>query len=53
MFTNSLTKKVNYLVVCNKGNPDWAHSSYGRKIEQALKWQKDGADIRILTEDDF
>ncbi len=53
LFTDSLTKKVKYLVICNKGNPNWAHMSYGRKFEQALKWQKDGANIRILTEDDF
>ncbi|MEN8275351.1 BRCT domain-containing protein [Acinetobacter seifertii] len=53
IFTDSLTKKVDYLVICNKGNPHWAHMSYGRKFEQALKWQKDGANIRILTEDDF
>ena len=52
-FTDSLTKKVNYLVICNKGNPHWAHMSYGRKFEQALKWQKEGERIRILTEDDF
>lgn len=52
-FTDSLTKKVNYLVICNKGNPHWAHMSYGRKFEQALKWQKEGELIRILTEDDF
>ncbi|MFV5433733.1 BRCT domain-containing protein [Acinetobacter towneri] len=53
LFTDSLTKKVDYLVICNKGNPSWAHMSYGRKFEQALKWQNDGDDIRILTEDDF
>lgn len=27
--------------------------SYGRKFEQALKWQKEGEQIKILTEDDF
>lgn len=53
IFTDSLTKKVDYLVICNKGNVHWAHMSYGRKFEQALKWQKEGANILILTEDDF
>lgn len=52
-FKDDLTKKVDYLVICNKGNSNWAHMSYGRKFEQALKWQKEGSDIRILTEDDF
>lgn len=53
IFKDDLIKTVDYLVICNKGNPHWAHMSYGRKFEQALKWQKDGANIRILTEDDF
>ncbi|MHA3059662.1 BRCT domain-containing protein [Acinetobacter sp. ANC 4636] len=53
IFKDDMTKKVDYLVICNKGNPHWAHMSYGRKFEQALKWQKEGLSIRILTEDDF
>lgn len=53
VFTDSLTKKVNYLVICNKGNPHWAHMSYGRKFEQARKMQTDGHFVKILTEDHF
>ena len=53
IFKDDLTKTVDYLVICNKGNSSWAHMSYGRKFEQALKWQKEGSEIRILTEDDF
>lgn len=53
IFTDSLTKKVDYLVICNKGNPHWAHMSYGRKFEQALKWQSEGGKVKILTEDNF
>ena len=53
IFTDSLTKKVDYLVICNKGNPHWAHMSYGRKFEQALKWQSQKHNIKIITEDDF
>lgn len=53
IFKDDLTKTADYLVVCNKGNSSWAHMSYGRKFEQALKWQKDGAALLILTEDDF
>ncbi|MFW2077514.1 BRCT domain-containing protein [Acinetobacter sp. ULE_I010] len=53
IFKDDLTKTAHYLVICNKGNSSWAHMSYGRKFEQALKWQKDGANILILTEDDF
>lgn len=53
VFTDSLTQKVNYLVVCNKGNPNWAHMSYGRKFEQAKKIQSTGNRIKLLTEDFF
>ncbi len=27
--------------------------SYGRKFEQALKWQSQKHNIKIITEDDF
>ena len=53
MFTDSLTQKVNYLVVCNKENPNCAHMSYGRKFEQAKKIQSTENRIKLLTEDFF
>lgn len=53
LFTDSLTKKVDYLVICNKGNPNWAQMSYGRKFEQARKMQNENNKIRIITEDHF
>lgn len=52
-FTDDMTTTVNYLVICNKGNSAWVHKSYGRKFEQAKKWQSQGFDIKIITEDDF
>ena len=52
-FVDDMTMSVNYLVICNKGNTAWAHVSYGRKFEQAKKWQKEGVDVKIITEDDF
>ncbi|MEG1313852.1 MAG: BRCT domain-containing protein, partial [Bacilli bacterium] len=52
-FVDDMTLKVDYLVICNKGNSAWAHVSYGRKFEQAKKWQNEGNNIRIITEDDF
>ncbi|MCH7329632.1 BRCT domain-containing protein [Acinetobacter modestus] len=52
-FVDDMTLKVNYLVICNKGNSAWAHVSYGRKFEQAKKWQNEGNAIKIITEDDF
>lgn len=52
-FVDDMTTTVNYLVICDKGNKAWAHVSYGRKFEQAKKWQQQGHDIKIITEDDF
>lgn len=52
-FVDDMTLKVDYLVICNKGNSAWAHVSYGRKFEQAKKWQNEGNAIKIITEDDF
>ena len=52
-FIDDMTTTVNYLVICNKGNKAWAHVSYGRKFEQAKKWQSQGHNIKIITEDDF
>ena len=52
-FVDDMTLSVDYLVICNKGNSAWAHVSYGRKFEQAKKWQNEGNAIKIITEDDF
>jgi len=52
-FVDDMTLKVDYLVICNKGNSSWAHVSYGRKFEQAKKWQNEGNNIKIITEDFF
>jgi len=52
-FIDDMTTTVNYLVICNKGNKAWAHVSDGRKFEEAKKWQQQGHDIKIITEDDF
>lgn len=53
IFRNNVSKKTNYLVVGNNGNPCWAYSCYGRKIEEAMKLRKSGAKIIIVNEIDF
>lgn len=50
---NGVSKKTNYLVVGNAGNPCWAFSCYGRKIEDAIKLRKQGAKVLIVNETDF
>ncbi|MGG1613485.1 BRCT domain-containing protein [Paenibacillus phoenicis] len=53
LFNNSVTKKTNYLIVGAAGNPCWAFSCYGRKIEQAINLRKQGMNIVIANELDF
>lgn len=46
----TITKKISYLVIGTNVSPHWAHTSYGRKIEQAIALQKVGHTIRIISE---
>lgn len=50
---SGVSKKTDYLVVGNGGNPCWAYSCYGRKIEEGLELRKNGAKLQIISEDDF
>ena len=50
---SSVTKKTDYLIVGNAGNPCWAFSCYGRKIEQAIALRKAGCKVVIVNETDF
>lgn len=52
-FRNSVSSKTDYLVIGNGGNPCWAYSCYGRKVEQALNLRKKGSKIVIIHENDF
>ncbi len=50
---SSVTSKTDYLIVGNAGNPCWAFSCYGRKIENAIQLRKKGAKVQIVNENDF
>lgn len=52
-YKDSVTNKTKYLIVGNKGNPCWAFSCYGRKIEDAVNRRKDGQKLIIVNEVDF
>ena len=52
-FKNTVVKDTNYLIVGNGGNPCWAFSCYGRKVEQAVNLRKAGHGILIVHENDF
>lgn len=51
--SGSVTKKTKYLVVGAEGNPCWAFSCYGRKIEKAVELRKQGVPVVIVNEHDF
>ena len=52
-FGPNVTNKTRYLIVGNEGNPCWAFSCYGRKIEEAIERRKNGQTLTIVNEMDF
>lgn len=52
-FVNSVSKKTDYLIIGNDGNPCWAFSCYGRKVEAAVNLRKSGNRVIIVHENDF
>lgn len=52
-FRTNVSAKLDYLIVGNAGNPCWAYSCYGRKIEEAMELRKKGAKVQIINETDF
>lgn len=51
--TNSITAKLQYLVVCEKRNPAWAFEMYGRKVEKVMNMKKKGIGPEIIFEEDL
>jgi len=47
------SKQVHYLIIGSEGNPCWAFSCYGRKVEKAVKLRKAGVRVVIVHELDF
>ncbi|OLN24894.1 hypothetical protein DVDV_3826 [Desulfovibrio sp. DV] len=47
----NVLKDTDFVVVGTLASPDWAHTSYGRKIESALNWKAKGESIKIVSED--
>lgn len=52
-YNENVTKETDFLIVGDEGNPCWAFSCYGRKIEKALGLRKKGSRIVIAHEIDF
>lgn len=51
--TDNVNRKTDYLIVGDNGNPAWAFSCYGRKVEKALTMRKEGHTIMLIHEFDF
>lgn len=49
----SVSPDLDYLIVGAAGNPCWAYSSYGRKIEKAMELRRQGSKLLIVHESDF
>lgn len=47
---DSISKKLNYLVICDEKSSCWAFVGYGRKVEKAMSLNKSGANIRVIHE---
>ena len=48
LFSKTLVKTVDYLVIGADGNPCWAYACYGRKVEEAVKYRKAGCKIVLV-----
>jgi hypothetical protein len=48
---DNVTRITSFLVVGTFGSRDWAHTSYGRKIQRAVDLRSSGFAIRIVGED--
>lgn len=47
---DTVTKSLNYLVIGAMIEPQWAHTTYGRKIEKAMEYKAREIDIFIVSE---
>lgn len=50
---NSVSKKLDYLIIGADGNPCWAFACYGRKVERAVELRREGARLLIVHENDL
>ncbi len=50
---NSVSAKLDYLIIGADGNPCWAYACYGRKVEKAVALRKAGSRLLLVHENDF
>lgn len=47
---DTVTKKLDYLVIGSRISPMWSNTTYGRKIERAMELRDKGVEICIISE---
>lgn len=47
----NVTRRTSFLVIGTFGSRDWAHTSYGRKIQRAAELRDSGFPLRLVGED--
>jgi NAD-dependent DNA ligase len=52
-FVPRVRTDLDYLVIGTLSSREWANTSHGRKIEQAMKYKGKGIEISILSEEDW
>lgn len=50
MAVDRVSSNLDYLVIGALIEPSWVHTTFGRKIESAVKHQQDGSEIAIVSE---
>ena len=48
---NTVSRKLDYLVIGSYVTDSWAHETFGRKIEKAMAYRDQGVPIRIVAEE--
>lgn len=50
---HSMTKSTQVLIVGALGSSAWSHNNYGSKVEKAMEYRSQGADVMIIREKDL
>lgn len=48
---NTVTKVLRYLVIGDRGSPEWKHGSFGTKVEKAQQYKRGRVPILIVREE--
>jgi NAD-dependent DNA ligase len=49
--SNTISRKVNFLVIGSIGNEQWLNSTYGTKIKKAVELRENGTPIALVSEE--